>query len=144
MITGTITDIRTITGAIMDMLIMNTAGMSSAGACARPSGRAAAEAGIIFVVPVAAALLASAAPAKGQAPRETLRAEDDYRECLYSKSRSGRYAHGDRESDFGLIGECRNQWVVYMDVCNKAGFDNPTCVMKSRLVIHAILNLTGK
>jgi hypothetical protein len=128
----------------MDMLIMNTAGMSSAGACARPSGRAAAEAGIIFVVPVAAALLAAAAPANGQAPSETLRAENEYRECLYSKSRSGRYAHGERESDFGLIGECRNQWVAYMDVCNRAGFDNPTCVMKSRLVIHAILNLTGK
>jgi hypothetical protein len=31
-----------------------------------------------------------------------------------------------------------------MDVCVKAGFDNATCVMKSRLVIHAILNLTGK
>ena len=35
-------------------------------------------------------------------------------------------------------------WVAYMDVCAKSGFDNRTCVMKSRLVIHAILNLTGK
>src|SRR6266481_318180 len=69
---------------------------------------------------------------------------NEYRECLYAKSKSGRYAHGERDSDFGLIGECRNQWVAYMDVCAKSGFDNRTCVMKSRLVIHAILNLTGK
>jgi hypothetical protein len=89
------------------------------------------------------AFLAPATPAQGQSG-ETLRAESEYRECLYSKSRNGRYAHNDRESDFGLLGECRNQWVAYMDLCNKAGFDNQTCVMKSRLVIHAILNLTGK
>jgi hypothetical protein len=93
---------------------------------------------------VAAILLAVAAPANGQTAGETLRAENEYRECLYAKSRSGRYAHDARDSDFGLLGECRNQWVAYMDVCIKAGFDNPTCVMKSRLVIHAILNLTGK
>jgi hypothetical protein len=90
------------------------------------------------------ALLAPAAPVHGQTSSETLRVDDEYRECLFSKSRSGRYAHGERDSDFGLLGECRNQWVAYMDVCAKAGFDNPTCVMKSRLVIHAILNLTGK
>jgi len=90
------------------------------------------------------ALLAWAVPASGQTSNETLRVENAYRECLYSHSRNGRYAHNDRESDFGLLGECRNQWVAYMDVCNKSGFDNPTCVMKSRLVIHAILNLTGK
>lgn len=93
---------------------------------------------------VLAALLAAAVPAGGQTSDDTLRAESAYRECLYSKSRNGRYTYKDRESDFSLLGECRNQWVVYMDVCNKAGFDNPTCVMKSRLVIHAILNLTGK
>jgi len=89
-------------------------------------------------------LLAPISPARSQASNETLRVENEYRECLYSKSRSGRYAHAERDSDFGLIGECRNQWVAYMDVCAKSGFDNRTCVMKSRLVIHAILNLTGK
>jgi hypothetical protein len=88
-------------------------------------------------------LLTSAAPA--QTPSgETLRVENAYRECLFAKSRSGRYAYNDRESDFGLLGECRNQWVAYMDLCVKTGVDNATCVMKSRLVIHAILNLTGK
>jgi hypothetical protein len=87
--------------------------------------------------------LATATSAQSQSG-ETLHAENEYRECLYSKSREGGYAHNDRESDFGLLGECRNQWVAYMDVCLKAGFDNATCVMKSRLVIHAILNLTGK
>jgi hypothetical protein len=129
----------------MGMFIKNTAGMSSIGARARSSARAAAKASLIVFAPVTAALLAFSVTAGGQHPSsETLRAENDYRECLFSRSRSGRYAHGDRESDFGLIGECRNQWVAYMDVCTKAGFDNPTCVMKSRLVIHAILNLTGK
>jgi hypothetical protein len=101
----------------------------------------------VIVVSVAAGLVAAVAPAysaNAQPSNETLRAENEYRECLYSKTRSGRYAHGERESDFGLIGECRNQWVAYMDACNKEGFDNPACVMKSRLVIHAILNLTGK
>jgi hypothetical protein len=87
--------------------------------------------------------LAPATLAQSQSS-ETLRAENEYRECLFSKSRKGGYAHNNRESDFGLLGECRNQWVAYMDVCAKAGFDNATCVMKSRLVIHAILNLTGK
>jgi hypothetical protein len=97
-----------------------------------------------WIVPASllAALLAPAGQARAQSA-ETLRVENQYRECLYSKSRSGRYAHGDRESDFGLLGECRNQWVAYMDLCTKAGFDNPTCVMKSRLIIHAILNLNG-
>ena len=89
-------------------------------------------------------LLAPISPAQSQFSNETIRVENEYRECLYSKSRSGRYAHAERDSDFGLIGECRNQWVAYMDVCAKSGFDNRTCVMKSRLVIHAILNLTGK
>jgi hypothetical protein len=132
------------TGIVMIMGITDTTGMSNRGARACPAGQAATKAWIIFA-PVAAALLACAVSANGQQPSsETLRAENDYRECLFSRSRSGRYAHGDRESDFGLIGECRNQWVAYMDVCTKAGFDNATCVMKSRLVIHAILNLTGK
>ena len=94
-------------------------------------------------VPVAAVLLAPAAPAHSQSS-EALRAENEYRECLYSKTRKREYARGERDSDFKLLGECRNQWVSYMDVCAKAGFDNATCVMKSRLVIHAILDLTGK
>jgi hypothetical protein len=84
------------------------------------------------------------APADAQVSGEKLRAENGYRECLYSKSRSGRYAHDDRESDFGLLGECRNEWVAYMDACVNSGFDTASCVMKSRIVIHAILNLTGK
>jgi hypothetical protein len=88
-------------------------------------------------------VLATATSAQSQSS-ETLRVENEYRDCLYSKSRKGEYAHNDRESDFTLLGECRNQWVAYMDVCVRAGFDNATCVMKSRLVIHAILNLTGK
>ena len=95
---------------------------------------------LVFVSAVI--LLAPIAPARSQSSKETV--ENEYRECLYAKSRSGRYARGERDSDFGLIGECRNQWVAYMDVCVKSGFDNRTCVMKSRLVIHAILNLTGK
>jgi hypothetical protein len=97
---------------------------------------------LVFVTAVI--LLAPLSPAKSQPSNETVRVENEYRECLYSKSRSGRYAHGERDSDFGLIGECRNQWVAYMDICAKLGFDNRTCVTKSRLVIHAILNLTGK
>jgi hypothetical protein len=97
----------------------------------------------IVLAGAVAALLAPAWPARSQSA-EALRVENQYRECLYSKSRSGRYAYDDRESDFGLLGECRNQWVAYMDMCTKAGFDNATCVMKSRLVIHAILNLNGK
>jgi hypothetical protein len=100
----------------------------------------------VWVTPasiLAILLAAPAGPARGQSS-ETLRVENEYRECLFAKSRSGRYAHDDRESDFGLVGECRNQWVAYMDMCTKAGFDNATCVMKSRLVIHAILNLNGK
>ncbi len=99
--------------------------------------------GWIFLASVLAAVLSPGRPARSQSS-ETLRVENAYRECLYSKSRSGRYAHGDRESDFGLVGECRNQWVAYMDLCTRAGFDNATCVMKSRLIIHAILNLNGK
>jgi len=97
---------------------------------------------LVFVSAVI--LLVTLSPAETQLSNETLRVENEYRECLYAKSRSGRYAHGERDSDFGLIGECRNQWVAYMDVCAKMGFDNATCVMKSRLIIHAILNLTGK
>ncbi len=98
----------------------------------------------VIFAPAVAILLAHAVPADGQVSSETLRVENEYRECLYAKSRNGRYARNARDSDFSLLGECRNQWVAYLDVCNKAGFDNPTCVMKSRLVIHAILNLTGK
>src|SRR5262249_27103532 len=59
------------------------------------------------LAPLVAILQAIALPANGQASNETLRVESDYRECLYSKSRNGRYAHNDRESDFGLLGECR-------------------------------------
>jgi hypothetical protein len=130
----------------MGMAIKGTTGMSSV----RPRRRALRKRASRWLirasafVPVTATLLGPAAPVNGQTSNETLRVENEYRECLYAKSRNGRYAHGERESDFGLLGECRNQWVAYMDVCNKAGFDNPTCVMKSRLVIHAILNLTGK
>jgi hypothetical protein len=98
----------------------------------------------LSVFACAVILLAPISPARSQASNETLRVENEYRECLYAKSRSGRYLHNERDSDFALIGECRNQWVAYMDVCAKSGFDNRTCVMKSRLVIHAILNLTGK
>ncbi len=97
----------------------------------------------VAFAPVAAALLAPAAPAHSQSS-ETLRAENEYRECLYSKTRNRQYVKGERDSDFKLLGECRNQWVAYMDVCAKAGFDNAICVMKSRLIIHAILDLTGK
>jgi hypothetical protein len=125
------------------MCIMSTTGMTSIGADARPPRRVTLK-DWTRLVALAAASLAPAAPVNGQTSSETLRVENEYRECLFSKSRSGRYAHGQRESDFGLLGECRNQWVAYMDVCIKAGFDNPTCVMKSRLVIHAILNLTDK
>src|SRR5262249_29037740 len=85
---------------------------------------------LVFVCAVI--LLAQIPPARSQASNETLRVENEFRECLYSKSRSGRYAHAERDSDFGLIGECRNQWVAYMDVCAKSGFDNRTCVTKSR------------
>jgi hypothetical protein len=141
----TITGIRIVMGPIMGMSITGRAGMSSA--CARPAA-VCDGAGQRFMRDLALAsammaFLAPATPAQSQSS-ETLRAENEYRECLFSKSRNGQYAHNDRESDFGLLGECRNQWVAYMDVCAKAGFDNATCVMKSRLVIHAILNLTGK
>ncbi len=98
----------------------------------------------LLVVVSAVILLAPIAPVQSQSSNATMRVENEYRECLYAKSKSGRYPHGERDSDFGLIGECRNQWVAYMDVCARSGFDNRTCVMKSRLVIHAILNLTGK
>jgi hypothetical protein len=170
MIIPMITDIRTIAGTIMGvtstahMIRANFALLESRRVVAREGGRPGnLKRRIILGSPlsrgmttrstagdwtifasVLAALLAAAVPVVGQTSDETLRAEGAYRECLYSKSRSGRYTYKDRESDFGLLGECRNQWVAYMDVCNKAGFDNPTCVMKSRLVIHAILNLTGK
>jgi hypothetical protein len=98
---------------------------------------------VVAFAPVAAALLAPTASAQSQS-NETLRAENEYRECLYSKTRKRDFVKGERDSDFKLLGECRIQWVAYMDVCAKTGFDNATCVMKSRLVIHAILDLTGK
>ena len=99
-------------------------------------------------VPFAAAscavlALAPAGPALGQSG-ETMRVENEYRECLYARTRPGRFRHDDRESDFALLGECRREWVAYMDLCTNQGVDTRTCVMKSRLVIHAILNLTGK
>jgi len=84
------------------------------------------------------------APAESQSSNEIVRIENDYRECLYAKAKDGRYAKRERDSDFGLLRECRNQWVAYMDLCAKSGFDNRMCVVKSRLLIHAILNLTGK
>jgi hypothetical protein len=93
---------------------------------------------------VALNVLAPVSPAESQASSETIRAEDSYRECLYSKAKNAGYAKGARDSDFALIGECRNQWVAYMDVCIKLGFDNGTCVLKSRLLIHAILEVVGK
>jgi hypothetical protein len=89
-------------------------------------------------------LLAPISPLKGQSSSQTIRIENDYRECLYSKARNGGYQKGERDSDFALIGECRNQWVAYMDICTRLGFDNGTCVLKSRLLIHAILDLVGK
>jgi hypothetical protein len=140
----TITGIRTVTGTIMGMSTASMAGMSSV--CTRPGAVCNGAAQRLMRLALASAMmtfLAPATPAQSQSS-ETLRAENQYRECLYSKSRNGQYTHNDRESDFGLLGECRNQWVAYMDVCVRAGFDNATCVMKSRLVIHAILNLTGK
>ena len=88
--------------------------------------------------------MTSLSPAQSQASNDAVRVEDRYRECLYANARSGRYAKGSRDSDFALIGECRNQWVAYMDVCTKLGFDNATCVLRSRLLIHAILEVVGK
>src|SRR5262245_33339586 len=93
---------------------------------------------------VAVKLLTPLSPAESQASNQTIRAEDNYRECLYSKAKNGAYAKGTRDSDFALIGECRNQWVAYMDACTKLGFDNETCVLRSRLLIHAILEVVGK
>ena len=93
---------------------------------------------------VALNLLAPVSPAASQASNETVRVEDNFRECLYSKAKNAGYAKGARDSDFALIGECRNQWVAYMDVCIKLGFNNETCVLKSRLLIHAILEVVGK
>ena len=99
---------------------------------------------VLASVALASAAVMPPGAAHGQS-EETLRAENQYRECLYSKTRSGRYRQQeDRESDFALLGECRKEWVVYMDLCVKQGFDNRTCVLKSRLVIHAILDLNGK
>jgi hypothetical protein len=99
---------------------------------------------LVLIFGYTAVFLAPVSPAKNQTSNETIRVEREYRECLYSKTKNGRYARGERESDFALLGECRNQWVAYMDVCTKSGFDNESCVLKSRLLIHAILNLTGK
>jgi len=93
---------------------------------------------------VAVTLLAPISPAKSQSSNEIVRIENDYRECLYAKAKDGRYAKRERDSDFGLLGECRNQWVAYMDLCAKSEFENRMCIVKSRLLIHAILNLTGK
>lgn len=98
---------------------------------------------VILLAGAAAAALGAIDGAHGQSP-ETLRAENEYRECLYARARTRQYAKGERDSDFRLVGDCRNQWVAYIDVCVRAGFDNATCVMKSRLIIHAILDLTGR
>ncbi len=149
--TNTSTSIPTVTGTIivgttMGMFITNTIVTNRVHSRpgALPTRRSGAFVRILAFVFVAVTLLASAPPARSQATRETLRVENDYRECLYAKTKHGQYAKGAWDSDFGLIGECRNQWVGYMDVCAKLGFDNGTCVMKSRLIIHAVLNLTGK
>jgi hypothetical protein len=131
------TDLRTVIRTIIMI------GISSPGAGALRHGAGGRRACLVAFACAVLASVAPSAPALSQSS-ETMRVEDEYRECLFLKSRSGRYAHGDRESDFGLLGECRNQWVAYMDLCAKAGFDNKTCVMKSRLVIHAILDLNGK
>jgi hypothetical protein len=93
---------------------------------------------------IAVTLSAPIPAAQGQSSNEIVRIENEYRECLYSKAKNGRYAKDARDSDFGLLGECRNQWVAYMNLCTKSGFDNAMCVLKSRLLIHAILNLVGK
>ena len=98
---------------------------------------------VVVLVACAVTAFPRADPAHSQSG-ETMRVENEYRECLYSTSRSGRYGHNDRESDFALIGECRKEWVAYVDLCAKQGIDTRTCVIKSRLVIHAILDLTGK
>jgi hypothetical protein len=89
-------------------------------------------------------LLSPLAPALGQALNQAVRAEDNDRECVYSKAKNGRYAKGMRDSDSALIGECRNQWVAYIDVCTRVGLDNETCVLRSRLLIHPILEVVGK
>jgi hypothetical protein len=133
-------DILPITRTIMGITMI---GISSRYGGALRNGATRRRARLVAFACVAMASLAPATQALSQSS-ETMRVEDEYRECLFLKSRSGRYVHGDRESDFGLLGECRNQWVAYMDLCAKAGFDNKTCVMKSRLVIHAILDLNGK
>jgi hypothetical protein len=99
---------------------------------------------VLALASVALKLFTPLSPADSQASSETIHAEDRYRECLYSKAKNGGYAKGSRDSDFALIGECRNQWVAYMDVCIKLGFDNETCVLRSRLLIHAILEVVGK
>jgi hypothetical protein len=99
---------------------------------------------IVALVAFALNLLAPISPAASQASNETARVEDNYRECLYSKAKNRGYLKGARDADFALIGECRNQWVAYMDACIRLGFDNGTCVLKSRLLIHAILEVVGK
>lgn len=110
----------------------------------KPSPRRRELAPILAAGSVALNLLAPISPVKSQVSNEAIRAEDSYRECLYAKAKNAGYAKGARDSDFALIGECRNQWVAYMDVCMKLGFDNGTCVLKSRLLIHAILEVVGK
>jgi hypothetical protein len=99
---------------------------------------------VLALASVALNLLTPLSPAESQASNDTIRAEDRYRECLYSKAKNAGFAKGSRDSDFALIGECRNQWVAYMDVCTRLGFDNETCVLRSRLLIHAILEVVGK
>jgi hypothetical protein len=99
---------------------------------------------VLAVGSVVLKILTPLSPAEGQASNQTIRAEDNYRECLYAKAKNAGYAKGARDSDFALIAECRNQWVAYMDVCTKLGFDNETCVLRSRLLIHAILEVVGK
>jgi hypothetical protein len=99
---------------------------------------------VLVVGSVVLKLSTPLSPAEGQASNQTIRAEDNFRECLYLKAKNGGYAKGTRDSDFALIGECRNQWVAYMDVCTRLGFDNETCVLRSRLLIHAILEVVRK
>ena len=50
-------------------------------------------------------LLTPLSPAEGQASNQTIRAEDNFRECLYLKAKNGGYAKGTRDSDLALIGD---------------------------------------
>jgi hypothetical protein len=62
---------------------------------------------------------------------------------VYSKAKNGRYTKGTRDSDFALTGNAEIR-VAYIDVCASVGFGNETCVLRSRLLIHAILEVGGK